>query len=88
MLCEAAHHARRPTHPLHPYFTRLCARRGYKMAVTAIAHRLCRILYAMLRDRAEFDVSKLAIEVGPFQKKVVTRYRLRRLAPGAAKTRR
>jgi transposase len=77
MLCEAAHHARRPTHPLHPYFTRLCARRGYKMAVTAIAHRLCRILYALLRDHAEFDVRKLAIEVGPFEKKVVKSYRLR-----------
>jgi transposase len=77
MLCEAAHHARRKTNPLHPYFMSLCTRRGYKMAITAIAHRLCRILYAMLRDHAEFDVRKLAIEVGPFEKKVVMPYRLR-----------
>ena len=49
LLCEAAHHAQRPTHPLHPYFIRLCAKRGYKMAVVAVAHRLCRILFAMLR---------------------------------------
>jgi transposase len=78
MLCEAAHHARRPTHPLHPYFLSLSARRGYKMAITALAHRLCRILYALLRDHAEFDVGKLGIEVGPFEKKVVKLYRLRR----------
>ena len=60
MLCEAAQHARRPSHPLHPYFGRLCAQRGYKLAVVAVAHRLCRILFAMLRDGATFDVTKLA----------------------------
>ena len=57
MLCEAAQHARRPGHPLHAFFVRLCARRGYKMAVTATAHRLCRILFAMLRDGRPFDAS-------------------------------
>ena len=36
MLCKAAHHASRPDHPLNPYFARLCARRGYKMAITAV----------------------------------------------------
>ena len=29
MLCEAAHHARRPAHPLNPYFRKICGRRGY-----------------------------------------------------------
>ncbi len=33
MLCEAAHHASRPNHPLHPYFVSLSVRRGYRMAV-------------------------------------------------------
>jgi transposase len=78
MLCEAAHHAQRPTHPLHPYFARLCAQRGYKMAVVAVAHRLCRILFALLRDGKEFDVRKLAIEEGPFRRTTVQRYRLKR----------
>jgi len=78
MLCEAAHQARRPTHPLHPYFARLCAQRGYKMAVVAVAHRLCRILFALLRDGAEFDVAKLPVEEGPFRRTTVQRYRLRR----------
>lgn len=75
MLCEAAHHASRPTHPLHPYFAQLCARRGYKMAVVAVAHRLARIIFAMLRDASDFDVGKLAVERGPFERKVVRLYR-------------
>ena len=77
MLCEAAHHAARPDHPLHPYFAKLCAKRGYKMAVVAVAHRLCRILFAMLRDGTAFDVHKLGIEEGPFTRTTVRRYRLK-----------
>jgi transposase len=77
MLCEAAHHANRPAHPLNPYFRKLCSRRGYKMAIVAVAHRLARIIFAMLRDEADFDVSKLGIEVGPFSHTTVRRYRLK-----------
>jgi len=75
MLCEAAHHARRPDHPLNPYFSGLCARRGYKMAVVAVAHRLCRILYAMLRDGTDFDLKQLAVEEGQFTHTTMRRYR-------------
>jgi transposase len=78
MLCEAAHHARRPTSPFNPYFSSLCVRRGYKMAVVAVAHRLCRILYAMLRHGTEFDLSKLAIEQGRFEQTTVRHYRRKR----------
>lgn len=81
MLCEAAQHARRPDHPLNPYFRRLCARRGYKMAVVAVAHRLCRILWAMLRDQKPFDIKKLGVEVGEFETTSTHRYRLRRREP-------
>ncbi len=77
MLCEAAHHASRPHHPLNPYFARLCARRGYKMAIVAVAHRLCRIIFAMLRHQGDFDVAKLGVERGPFERKVVRAYRLK-----------
>jgi transposase len=77
MLCEAAHQASRLDHPLHPYFAQLCARRGYKMAVVAVAHRLCRIMFAMLRDGHEFDVGKLAVERGPFSRQAVRLYRRR-----------
>ncbi len=74
MLCEAAHHVQRPTHPLHPYFARLCAQRGYKMAVVAVAHRL----FALRRNREDFDVAKLAIEEGPFRPTALQRYRFKR----------
>ena len=66
MLCEAAHHARRPTHPLHPHFTRVCARGGYKTAVVAVAHRRCRILFAMLRDGSDFQPQRIGVEEGNF----------------------
>lgn len=83
MLCEAAHHARRPSHPLQPYFSSLCVRRGYKMAVVAVAHRLCRILYAMLRHKRDFDVSRLAVEQGHFERTSIHRYRLKSRATGS-----
>jgi transposase len=80
MLCEAAHHAGRPTNPFHPYFASLCVRRGHQMAVVAVAHRLCRILYAMLRHGTDFDLSRLGIEQGHFEHTTVRRYRRTRSA--------
>ena len=77
LLCEAAQHANRVTNPLNPYFNTLCARRGYKSAVVAIAHRLCRILFAMLRHETEFNIEKLGVEMGPFESKRVRLYRRR-----------
>jgi hypothetical protein len=81
MLCEAAHHAARPSHPLNPYFRKLCAKRGYRMAVMAVAHRLCGILYSMLKNRTTFDVSKLAVEKGPFRRAAQNLYRLKLISP-------
>lgn len=75
MLCEAAHHAARPNNPFNPYFSSLCARRGYKMAVVAVAHRLCRILYSMLRHETDFNLTKINIEEGHFEQVRVRRYR-------------
>jgi len=75
MLCEAAHHAAKPDNPLNPFFASVCARRGYKMAIVAVAHRLCRILYTMLRRRTEFDLRKLGIEEGCFEQIRVKKYR-------------
>jgi transposase len=77
MLCEAAHHAARANHPLNPYFRKLCAKRGYRMAVMAVAHRLCRILYSMLKNRTNFDVGRLAVEKGPFRRTAEHLYRLK-----------
>jgi transposase len=76
MLCEAAHHARRSSHPLHPYFMKLCARRGYKTAIIAVAHRLCRLLYALLRDGTDFQPTRLGVEEGPFTQTITRQFRL------------
>jgi transposase len=84
MLCEAAHHAGYRNNALSPYFSQLCVRRGYKMAVVAVAHRLCRILYAMLRDGTDFDLSKLAIEQGHFEQTIVRHYRRKKRVPTMA----
>lgn len=75
MLCEAAHHAWRRNNPFQPYFASLCVRRGYKMAVVAVAHRLCRIMYSMLRYGTDFDLNKLAVEQGHFERTTVHNYR-------------
>jgi hypothetical protein len=37
---------------------------------------------AMLRDGRDFDVSKLAVERGPFERRVVRLYRRKRAARG------
>src|SRR5262249_56263507 len=77
-LWDPPHPAPPPAPPLHPSSARRCAQRGYKMAVVAVAHRLCRILFALLRDGVAFDIAKLAVEEGPFQRTSVQRYRLKR----------
>lgn len=82
MLCEAAHHARLHSHPLNPHFARVCARRGYKAAVIAVAHRLCRILFAMLRDGRDFDPVNAGVEHGRFVRTTTFRYRLTPKPPG------
>lgn len=75
MLCEAAQPARRADHPLNPYFAALCAKRGYRMAVVAVAHRLCRIMFAMLRHHTDFALPRVGVEEGPFLRTTARRYR-------------
>lgn len=77
MLCEAAQHAARPAHPLNPFYAPLCVRRGHKRAIIAIAHRLARIAFAMLRDGRDFDPTQLGLEVGPFARTTMRCYRRR-----------
>jgi transposase len=58
MLCEAAQHARQPSHPFHRAFVRHCRRHGGKRAIVAVAHRLLRVVFAMLRDATAFDPAR------------------------------
>jgi hypothetical protein len=62
---------------LHPYFAKVCTRRGYTAAVVAVAHRLCRILFAMLRDGTYFSVPRTGVEQGDFERTTTYKYRLR-----------
>jgi transposase len=45
---------------LRAWVERIAARRGRRIAVVALARRLSRILFAVWRDEATFDVTKLA----------------------------
>lgn len=83
MLCEAAHHAARPQHPLNPYFARLCAKRGLKQAIVAVAQRLARILFQMWRKGETFDVSQLNIKPVRKIKTRTVHYELKRTATPA-----
>jgi transposase len=84
VLCEAAHHASSPNNPFHPYYARITAKRGVKMAVVAVAHRICRVLFAMLRHQRDFDLHRLNVEEGPFEKLTVKRYRVKSKTPVSA----
>jgi len=39
-------------------------------------------MFAMLRDGRDFDLSKLAVERGPFERKVVRLFRRKPAVPG------
>jgi transposase len=42
------------------FFAKIASRRGRAEAITATAHKLARIVYALFRDRVDFDPAKLA----------------------------
>lgn len=79
MLCEAAHHAARSDHPFNPFFAKVASRQGYKAAIVAIAHKLLRVLWAMLRTGEDFDLGRLGIEEGDFKRVIRKKYRLKPL---------
>ncbi len=81
MLVQAVHTARRPSSPLSPLLTELAQRLGTRRAIIALAHRLCRVLYAMLRDKTAFDASKLTARE---PRTLIERKRRYRLTPQAA----
>jgi len=76
MLCEAAQHARRPSHPLQPYWRLLASRGGYRKAIVAVAHRLARILFQMWRHHEPFQVERLRVVYEPRTEHRTHYYRL------------
>ena len=61
MLVQAVHTARRQSSPLNPLLKSLIHRVGPRRAVIALAHRLCRVMWAMLKNKTSFDASKIKV---------------------------
>ena len=55
---EAAHFAIRYAPPIHRWHARKLARTNAIVAIKAVAHKLARAAYYILRDQVVFDVSK------------------------------
>jgi len=62
LLCEFAQAAARTRCGLKAKFESLMIRKGYKKAIVALAHKLLRIIYAMLRDRTYYQDSTIDYE--------------------------
>lgn len=60
MLCEAAQHAAKKNHPLHELYRKVRNKKGHKVAVIAVAHRLARILWSMMRKETSFEIERYA----------------------------
>jgi transposase len=84
LLVEAAQHARLPTSPLYPFYAPLAARRGHKKAVVALANKLCRIIFAMVREQKGFDLERLGVLKKPLVTTRTRVYRLKRTRTRAA----
>jgi len=78
LLVESAHHASSSKHPLNPYIRVISAKRGYKVAVTAVAHRLIRIMVAMLKHKKDFDVGMLNVEKGTYTTTKTLYYKIKK----------
>lgn len=61
MLCESAQHSAKKGHPLHLLYKKIRNKKGHKVAVIAVAHRLARILWSMMRKETVFDSARYAI---------------------------
>lgn len=62
LLCEFAQAAARTRCGLKAKFESLMIRKGYKKAIVALAHKLLRIIYAMLRNRTHYQDSTIDYE--------------------------
>lgn len=55
---EAAHHAVRWSEPIRRWYTRKAARKPKVVAIKAVAHKLARACYHMMRQNIPFDVAR------------------------------
>jgi transposase len=60
MLVEAAHAASHAPGPLHGFFERVKARRGWQIATVAVARKLLLICWHMIQDQRDYAFSGLS----------------------------
>lgn len=58
LFLEAAHHAVRYYAPVKRFYQRKCAKTHAMVALKAVAHKLARACYYVLRDQVELDMHK------------------------------
>jgi transposase len=58
MLCESAQHAAKKNHPLHSLYLKVRNKKGHNVAIIAVAHRLARILWSMMKNQTPFDAAR------------------------------
>ena len=61
LLVEAAQHARRPGNPLNPFYRRWVVKHGHKKATVAVAAKLCRIIYGMMKQATPMCTASLGV---------------------------
>ena len=62
VLIEVAQKSSMKWHPLNRVYRRYVVKKGHNKAVVAIAAKMCRIMYRMLKNKEEFSVGKLLIK--------------------------
>jgi len=62
LLTEAAQQTARLYHPLNPYYRKFARKHGHKKAIVAMANKLCRIVYALVKNQEAFDPAQLGVE--------------------------
>ncbi len=76
MLCEAAQHVPCTSNPLNSFLAKMATKRGHKLAVMAVAHRILRVTWAILKNGLDFEPEKIGIQEGPFMTRRIRRYLL------------
>lgn len=62
LLCEVAHSAKKTRSQFQVVYQSLAVRRGNKRAIVAVAHKLLKIIFVMLRDKLPYRDSTLDYE--------------------------
>jgi transposase len=62
LLVECAQQASRRKNPLNPFYRRFVVKHGYKKAMVAIAAKLCRLVYGLVKRGESFSAEALGVK--------------------------